>query len=209
MKLLLLGATGLVGSHVLEQALRDHRIAEVTAPTRRAIPGRDRLNAVQVDYENLPQRADWWKADAVICALGTTRRLAGSAEAFRRFDHDLVLEALRLAHEHGTPTLAIVSAAGANPSSRFLYPRVKGDTERGAVALGFNSVTILRPGLIAGDRVGRRPVERAALALARAFQPILPRDWRVNPAERIAKVLVEAITLPTPGHHLVTARDLA
>jgi uncharacterized protein YbjT (DUF2867 family) len=59
MKLLLLGATGLVGSHVLEQALRDPRIAEVTAPVRRAIPSRKGLTSIQVDYENLPKRADW------------------------------------------------------------------------------------------------------------------------------------------------------
>ena len=208
MKLLLLGATGLVGHLVLEQALRDTRIGEVTAPVRRALPWRDGLSPVTVDFENLPETADWWRADAVICALGTTRRLAGSAEAFRRFDHDLVLNALRLAREHGTPTLALVSAAGANPASRLLYPRVKGETERGASGLGFDSLTILRPGLIGGDRSGSRPLERAALALAKAVQPILPKDWRINPAERIAQALIEAAVLAPLGRHIVRAGDL-
>ncbi|KQT46329.1 NAD-dependent dehydratase [Aureimonas sp. Leaf454] len=208
MRLLLLGATGLVGRHVLELALRNPRVSAVTAPVRRPLAPRDKLQAPPVDFEALPLSATWWGADAVVCALGTTRAKAGSAEAFRRFDRDLVLEALALARSHGTPTLALVSAAGADAASFFLYPRVKGETERGAAALGFASLTILRPALIGGERSESRPVERAAAALVRRAGPILPGAWRVNPAERIAFRLVEAALTAAPGHHVVPSAAL-
>lgn len=208
MKLLLLGATGLVGQHVLRQALQDPRITHVTAPVRRAIPREGKLHATEVDFERLPEAADWWSADAVICALGTTRRKAGSADAFRRFDHDLVLHALSLARRHRTPTLALVSATGANARSLLLYPRVKGETERDAAALGFFSLTILRPGLIGGDRAEDRPMERFAGALFGRMGPILPKPWRINPAERIAASLIEACATAEPGHHIVPSAAL-
>lgn len=85
MKVMLVGATGLVGSHVLRQLLDDPRCDAVIAPTRRALDTTDAalLNPV-VDFAQLPGEADWWAVDAVICALGTTIKQAGSQEAFAR-----------------------------------------------------------------------------------------------------------------------------
>jgi uncharacterized protein YbjT (DUF2867 family) len=82
LKLLLAGATGLVGRHLLALALAEPRITAVTAPVRRALLPHPKLLAAVVDFGHLPEAADWWRADAVICALGTTRRAAGSAAAF-------------------------------------------------------------------------------------------------------------------------------
>lgn len=208
MRVLLLGATGLVGGHVLDQALRDPRVGEVIAPVRRAIPARDRLRVVRIDYENLPDADEWWAADAVICALGTTRRKAGSAHAFRHFDHDRVVAALRLARAHGTPTLALVSAAGASNRSPFLYSRVKGETEQDVATLDFPSLTIVRPGLIGGERSESRTAERFAVAAARLAGPLLPVAWRINPAARIANCLIEAALASTPGRHVVGSAAL-
>ncbi|ALN73046.1 NAD(P)H-binding protein [Aureimonas sp. AU20] len=209
MRLLLLGATGLVGAEVLTQALRDPRVTEVIAPVRRAIPAQGKLRVMPIDFENLPEHAEWWAADAAISALGTTRRKAGSAAASRHVDHDLTLGALRLARVHGTPTLALVSAAGANAGSPFLYPRVKGETEQAVKELGFSFATILRPGLIGGERSEHRAMERIALTLAGAAGSILPRAWRINPAERIASRLLDAALAASPGLHIVRSAELA
>ena len=62
MQLLIVGATGLVGSQVLQQALADSRITRVVAPVRRALPAHPRLLAPLVDFEHLPEDADWWRA---------------------------------------------------------------------------------------------------------------------------------------------------
>ncbi|HEV7323769.1 MAG TPA: NAD-dependent dehydratase [Bosea sp. (in: a-proteobacteria)] len=208
MKLLLAGATGLVGSHVLAQALADPRIDAVTAPTRRALPAHPKLLAPTVDFEALPEDAPWWAADTAICALGTTIGKAGSQDAFRRVDHDYQLAVAKLASRHGTPVFVLNSALGADPASRIFYNRVKGELERDLASLDFTSLTFVRPGLIGGERSESRPAERAALALLGILGPVLPRAWRINPANRIAAAMIEAAIAGTPGTHVVSSAEL-
>ena len=208
MKLLLVGATGLVGRHVLELALADSRVSEVVAPVRRALPERPCLQAPQVDYEQLPEEAHWWSADAVICTLGTTMKVAGSREAFRRVDHDYPLAIARLARRHGTPVYVLNSAAGASRHSLFFYSRVKAELEQQLQTLGFASLTLVRPGLIGGEREEQRPGEQALQRVLSVLGPLLPRAWRINPASHIARALLEAALTPQPGVQVVTSAEL-
>lgn len=209
MKLLLAGASGLVGSHVLRLALADMRITQVTAPVRRALPTTHaKLLAPVVDYDALPEDAGWWQADAVICALGTTMKAAGSEAAFRRVDHDYPLAVARRARAQGTPTYVLNSATGADAQSRFFYNRVKGELEEALAQLGFDSLTYARPGLIGGERKERRPAERAAIAALTALGPLLPRRWRLCPGQRIAQAMLTAALLARPGVHVLPAEVL-
>lgn len=209
MKLLLAGATGLVGGHVLTQALADPRIDAVIAPVRRALPAHAKLLAPTVDFEALPEDAPWWAADAAISALGTTIGKAGSQEAFRRVDRDYQLAVTKLASRHGTPAFVLNSALGADPASRIFYNRVKGELERDLAGFDFASLTFVRPGLIGGERQESRPAERAALALLGILGPLLPRAWRINPAGRIAAAMIEAAIAAKPGTHVVNSVELA
>ncbi|HEU4817877.1 NAD-dependent dehydratase [Janthinobacterium sp.] len=209
MKLLLLGATGLVGREVLRLALSDARVSQVVAPVRKPLPAHPKLDAPLVDFDRLPPDAPWWQADAVICTLGTTMKAAGTRQLFRRVDHDYPLAVARLALAAGTRTYALNSAAGANAGSRIFYNRVKGELERDLEALGFRSLTYVRPGLIGGERDEARAGEGAALRLLRVLGPVLPRRWRINPAPRIAAALLEAALAAAPGVHVVASEDLA
>ncbi len=209
MKLLLFGCTGLVGRHVLAQALSDPRVDAVVAPVRRALPDRPGLLAPVVDFDALPADAPWWRADAVVCALGTTMRAAGSEAAFRRVDHDYPLAVARLSRSHGVQTYVLNSAIGADAQSRIFYNRVKGETERDLAALGFASLTLVRPGLIGGQRDEFRAGERVALLALGAMGPVLPRRWRINPADRIARVLLDAAIGAAPGMHVVASERMA
>ncbi|OEZ75888.1 hypothetical protein JAB6_55600 [Janthinobacterium sp. HH104] len=209
MKLILIGATGLVGREVLRLALSDTRVTAIVAPVRKPLPAHPKLDAPLVDFDSLPADAPWWQADAVICTLGTTMKVAGTRQAFRRVDHDYPLAAARLALAAGTRTYALNSAAGANAASRFFYNRVKGDLERDLETLGFASLTHVRPGLIGGEREEARPGEGAALRILRVLGPVLPRRWRINPAPRIASALLEAALASAPGVHVVGPEQLA
>lgn len=208
MKLLLVGATGLVGREVLRLALMDARVSRVVAPVRQPLPPHSKLDAPLIDFDRLPPDASWWQADAVICTLGTTMKVAGTRQAFRRVDHDYPLAVARLALAAGAPAYALNSAAGANAASRIFYNRVKGELERDLQALGFASLTHVRPGLIGGERAVARAGEGAALRVLRVLGPVLPRRWRINPAPRIAGALLEAAIRAAPGVHVVTSEQL-
>jgi uncharacterized protein YbjT (DUF2867 family) len=208
MKLMVVGATGLVGRQVLDFALGDARIAAVVALARRSLPPRPKLQAVEIDFDHLPADTPWWQVDAVICALGTTMRVAGSHEAFKRVDYEYPLAVARLARRHGTPAFVLNSSVGADPSSRIFYTQVKGEVERDLTRLDFSSLTIARPGFIGGHRDEFRPYERVMLGALSTFGFMLPRRWRVNPAPTIARAMIDAAVGARPGIHIIESRSL-
>jgi len=205
-RLIVLGSTGLVGRHLLDLALANPDVSQIVAPVRRAIPAREKLFAPVVDFDCLPD-ANWWQADAILCALGTTMRKAGSRKAFRRIDHDYPLRVAELGKQHGVNVFVLNSALGANVQSLFFYNRVKGETERDLAALDFGSLTFVRPGLIGGLRAERRPVERMLQILLGAIGPVLPPQYRINPAQKIAQAMLDAALAARPGVHAI-ASDL-
>lgn len=208
MKLMIAGSTGLVGRHALQLALAHPGIAQVVAPVRRPAEPDPKLLAPVVDFDALPPDAPWWNVDAVVCALGTTIKVAGSRDAFRRVDHDYPLAVARLAHAHGASTFVLNSAMGADAGSSIFYSRVKGEVERDLAALGFASLTFVRPGLIGGEREEFRAGERVATVILRALHPLLPRRWRINPAERIAQAMIDAAVRAPPGQHVIASDAL-
>ena len=209
MRVLLAGATGLVGAQVLQRLLVEPRCSGVIAPTRRALAQADAklLNPV-LDFAGLATVAQGWQVDAVICALGSTMKQAGSRQAFRQIDHGYPLAIARAVRANGCEVFALNSAAGANPRSLVFYSRVKGELEQDLRALGFASLTLVRPGLIGGERAERRGGEHLASVMLGALAPVLPRAWRINPATRIADALVQAALDPQPGVRVVGSAEL-
>ena len=207
LRLLLLGATGAVGREVLAQALADSRVGEVVAPTRRALAAHERLRNPVTDFTHLDAAAPWWQADAVVCALGTTIKVAGSQQAFAAVDRDLVIATTRLARHAGATRLALNSSLGASAQGNF-YLRTKAQAEDGVRALGYPSLTIVRPSLIAAERETVRPGEVAGLWLSRALGPLIPRRYRPVAAARIASTLLEAALEGAPGEHIIESERL-
>ncbi len=207
-RLLLCGATGLVGREVLRMALQLDSLHEVVALTRRPLPAHPRLLNPVVDFERLPAEAEWWRAEAAICTLGTTLRDAGSQAAFRRVDVDYVLAFARLARAGGARAFALASSLGADAASRNFYLRCKGEAEQAVQALGFPSLTLVRPSLIGGERERRRPLEQAGMRVLQALAPCLPRRYRVVPAARIAHALLRAALTATTGCTVIASEQL-
>jgi uncharacterized protein YbjT (DUF2867 family) len=202
MKLLLLGATGLVGKNVLAQALAHPAITSVVAPTRLPLAPHPKLvNPVSDRLESLLFEGVAQGADAVICALGTTIGKAGSKDAFREVDYVLPLAFARSAHGQGAETFVLVSASGASVSSPFFYARIKGEIERDIALVGFKSLTIVRPSLIGGEREDPRFLEGVALRLLKVLAPVLPKKFHVNPAPTIAAACLSAVRTSESGLH--------
>lgn len=209
MRILLLGASGLVGRQSLQLALRHKDVDGVIAPTRAPLSPHGKLsNPVSIELKSLLPDAARWSVDAVICALGTTIAKVISRDSFYRVDHDLPLAFAKVAHQQGARTFALVSAIGASPSSPFFYARTKGEIESDLEKIGFASLAILRPIIIEGERGEFRFAESVVLKLAKVLGPILPRGLRANPASTIARVLVDAAVHARPGIRLVLSQEL-
>lgn len=179
-RVLLAGASGLVGTRVM-QAAGAQPALRLVALTRREvpIPRGTKMEMMVADPAGWPEAVGAIAPDAVICALGTTRRKAGSEEAFRAIDHDLVLRLANAAKAAGASHFLLVSSVGANALSKTFYLRVKGETESALTKLRFRRLDILRPGLLRGPRAGdSRPLERLAMLAGPPANLLLHGDRR-------------------------------
>lgn len=167
-RVLLAGATGLVGGRVMEQAVDQPWLRLVALCRREApMPPGARMEMLVADPSGWPEAVATIAPAAVICAIGTTMRQAGDEDAFRAIDFDLVLALARAARQAEVENFVLVSSAGANPFSKTFYLRVKGEIEAAVTKLGIRRLDILRPGLLRGSRAARggdrRPLERLAI----------------------------------------------
>ncbi|GLC44509.1 hypothetical protein PLESTB_000065600 [Pleodorina starrii] len=161
-----LGATGAIGEALVNQLVVHPKFKRVVTVGRRAleaVPAESERKAelvqatVNMDALETEAKQAFSGADVVFCALGTTRKVAGSAEAFIKVDLDYVAAGARLAMEAGAPHFSLVSAQGANhkcPANDFalfhplLYTRTKGLAEQAVLHAGFQRVSLFRPGLL-------------------------------------------------------------
>lgn len=191
------GATGLVGSAILERLLADTTVGTVHCFGRRVLPARHpKLVAHVVDFADLPALPT---ADEVYLALGTTIKVAGSQAAFRAVDHDANLAVATGAAAAGVKRLGLVSAMGADSHSRVFYNRVKGELEEALTALPFEGCVIARPSLLIGhrDTLGQ-PTRRGEIlgaAVARLAGFLIPANYKPIEATAIAQALLA--TVPT------------
>ncbi len=161
---LVAGATGLVGRALVQCLLDDPDTLEVVAVTRRplAIP-HPKLTEALVDFAHLQDIASP-PVDDYYCCLGTTLRQAGSQEAFRTVDLVYPVTLAHVALAAGATRCFFVSAMGANAAAGVFYSRVKGELENELASLGYDTIVIARPSMLAGDReslgqpVRRQPV---------------------------------------------------
>jgi uncharacterized protein YbjT (DUF2867 family) len=173
MKCIVVGGTGLIGSHLVADLLKDDRVENVASVVRSIQPLRkSKLSGLKIDFDVLDRTA-LPKADVALCALGTTIKKAGSQEAFYKVDHDYIVGFARACKNNGVEKFIVVSALGANAQSRIFYNRVKGETENDLKKLGFKSLAILQPSLLLGKRQESRPVERLGILLSPILNKVM------------------------------------
>ncbi len=126
-QVLITGATGLVGGHLLRMLINEPKVNAIAAPTRRPLgdmPGVFNPHDPQLS-DALAQVTE--PIDIVFCCLGTTRREAGSKEAFIHADYTLVVDTALTGRRLGAQHILVVSAMGPMPTRRFSITASKGD----------------------------------------------------------------------------------
>ncbi|HZH15885.1 MAG TPA: oxidoreductase [Archangium sp.] len=206
---LVAGASGLVGGYLLDALLEAPQYREVHSLGRRPLPKQHpKLVQHTVDFarlggETLPP------AQEAFCCLGTTIKKAGSQEAFRAVDHDAVLAFASAAKKAGVQRFLVVTALGSDARSRVFYNRVKGETEEALKAMGFESLVILQPSLLLGERAESRPGERAAIIASRVLAPLLrPLASRPIEARTVARAMVALAHAAPQGVRVAPSGEL-
>jgi len=206
-RLCLVGASGLVGQAVIAGSVgrTDLRVIGVA---RREVPLPEgaQLEVLVGGTDQWPGLIAAAQAQVMVCAQGTTRKAAGSDEAFRAVDYDLVLEVAKAARAAGIEHMILVSSVGADRASRNLYLHTKGDIEDAVHKLGFRRLDILRPGLLRGHREESRPLESLAQVLNPVADAIVLHGrfskYRSISVRRLAEVIFALSAEKTRGRFI-------
>jgi uncharacterized protein YbjT (DUF2867 family) len=192
---LLAGATGLIGRELLRGLLADPSVGSILIVGRRAPePSGGKVRFLAADFAHIPSLPP---VDECYIALGTTIKAAGSQQAFRAVDFDAVVNVARAARAAGAKRLGVVSAMGSSARSTVFYSRVKGEMEDALSSMGFATLVIARPSMLAGDRsAAGQPVrsgEELALKVTKALGWLIPANYRSVDAGSVAAALLKAV----------------
>ncbi|WP_053214636.1 oxidoreductase [Pseudomonas sp. Q12-87] len=200
---LLAGATGLTGEHLLDRLLSEPTITRVLAPTRRPLARHPHLeNPVGEPADVLPRLGG--QVDIAFCCLGTTIKQAGSEQAFRAVDLDLVVAFAKRARELGARHLIVISALNADAKSSIFYNRVKGEMEAALKAQDWPQLTICRPSLLLGERVEPRLAEQLAGPLSK----LIPGKYHGIEACQLARAMWRLALEEQDGVRVVESDEL-
>ncbi len=209
---LLFGATGLVGSALLDELLAHDAYIRVIAPTRRKLHKQhDKLENPLLNFDELEDYAGKLPCQDVFIALGTTISKAGSKAAFRKVDFDYIVKGALVAKAGGASQCLLVSSSGADQESRFFYPRVKGQTEEAVKGLGFWATHIFQPGVLVGDREEFRLGEKIGIGvsnLLRSISPSILGNYNPTKVKVLARKMVEAAQEMKAGVQVHRALEL-
>ena len=189
---LILGYTGATGQALLTELVKSDKVNQIVCLGRTAPPyDHHKVQFVQANMSQLINHLEVFAGvSRVYCCLGTTMAKAGSKAAFRAVDYDMVVNAALLAAQAGVLHFSVVSAIGAHAKSFFFYNRVKGEMEDALQKIGFQRLSIYRPGLILADRTEHRPGEKMAAAVFPLLEKLFPSRYRSIQAGTIAKAML-------------------
>ncbi|MBX0289456.1 NAD(P)H-binding protein [Hymenobacter sp. HSC-4F20] len=198
---LLIGATGLVGDHLLRQLLLDARFDRLKVFVRRPTGYQSpKLEEHVVDFDQLQSWHELLTGNVLFSTLGTTLRQAGSQQAQYKVDYTYQYRTAQAAAANGVSTFVLVSSAGADADSFVFYNRMKGELERDIKRLPFQRIRILQPGVLAGGRAQVRLGEKVGLVLASVVGAVPPlRGYRPVHARIVAQAMINAALDETPG----------
>ena len=210
---LIVGASGLVGGHLLRLLLTNPRYSEVISVGRRELPLIfPNLEQRVVDFDKMKDYAADLVADDVFCCLGTTIKKAGSKEAFYKVDYTYVAQLADITAQRGASQFLVVSAMGADAGSLFFYNKVKGEMEEHVKAQPFNTVHIFRPALLLGEREEQRTGEEFASKIMKPLSGLMVgplEKYKPIEAETVAKGMVYAASQDQRGTHIHLSDNIA
>ena len=191
---IVLGATGLTGSLLLDKLLQDDRYQTIKLFSRKKMD--DMPSKVQQfvgDILALESFKKDFTADEVFCCIGTTAKKTPDKTRYKKIDFGIPVTAAKLSKENGIATFIVVSALGANATSAIFYSKTKGEMEQAVLAEKIEKTHILQPSIIGGNRQETRIGEKIGLVVMKLLQPLFfgkLKKYRIIAAEDIAQTML-------------------
>lgn len=208
---LIIGASGLVGSHLLQLLLNDSSINKIRALVRHPLHiSHPKLEEVIVDFNNMElYRQSIGKGDIIFSCIGTTmKKVKGNKILYKQIDFDIPVNAARFGIEAGYQHFVLVSAHLANAKSSIFYNRLKGETEEIISTFPFQSIHIFRPSFLIGKRKEMRWLEITFGKLMEKIAFLLPDAYKPIAAASVAKAMLNAVLKYQKGLHWYSYKDI-
>ncbi|MBL56419.1 MAG: nucleoside-diphosphate sugar epimerase [Flavobacteriales bacterium] len=171
---IILGATGLTGSYILNKLLKRNDYSKIIVFSRRELDIVDqKLEVIICDLLNLEEQKEKFKADEVYVCVGTTNNKTPNKKLYRAIDFGIPVTAAQLCRENGIEKIAVISSLGANHKSTTFYIKTKGEMESSVLDMNISNTFLLRPSLILGRRKESRMGESLGKILFLLVNPFL------------------------------------
>jgi len=193
-KVVIIGSTGLIGGHLVEQLQQNPAIGQILLPVRRQVNfSQSKAMTVEVDFTDKEAlRACVKGADAIFCAIGTTQqRVNGDKRLYKTIDFDIPVLVAKLCEEESVQYFAIVSSVGADSQSNNFYLQLKGDVEQAVQAFKIERIAIFRPSMLLGERKEFRLMEKVSKHIMQVFAFLIPKRYKGVQAAQVAKTMIQ------------------
>lgn len=206
---IILGATGLTGSLLLERLIDDVNYKSIKLFSRKKINGLP--EKVQQFIGNIVElelfKADF-TADEVFCCTGTTSKKTPNKELYKNIDFGIPTKAAQLAKENNIATFLVISAMGANAKSAIFYNKTKGQMELEVLSKNIANTYILRPSIIGGNRKESRIFEKIGILVFKLLNPFMLgglKKYRLINANTIANAMFNLANSKNEKNTIITS----
>lgn len=208
---LLLGASGLTGSLILEALIQDDRYDKIKLFSRKSVnPTNPKVEEFLGDLLNLDAFSEVFTGDEIYCCIGTTKKKTPNQAMYRNIDFGIPTRAARLAKDNNIDTFSVVSALGANEKSPIFYNKTKGEMEQAVLKEAIPNTYILRPSMIGGNRAEHRAGEGFLIKAFHFINPLLIgglKKYRLIEAASIAKAMIH-LSNEKPAQQIIESDEI-
>ena len=202
-KAIIAGASGLIGSKLVEILLTSPEYDEVVILVRKTTGlQHKKLIEIVIDFDRLEEYKEQINGHAVFCCLGTTNNKTPDKAVYRKIDHYYPIMLAKFALANHVGQYHLVSSLGANSKSAAFYTKLKGETEDDIKAAGLKTLHIYQPSFLTGDRKEFRLIEKIIIPLWYVIDPLLfgnLKKYRSIPAKPVAMAMYKQSIINNGG----------
>ena len=209
---IILGATGLTGSTLLQKLIKDDRYENIKLFSRAKIEGLPKKVTQYIgNLLKLEEFKENFIADEVYCCIGTTAKKTPNKMLYKQIDYGIPVTAAKLSKDNNINAFLVISAMGANTKSNVFYNKTKGEMERDVLQQHIKNMFILRPSLIGGQREERRILEKIGLAIFKVIEPLFIgklKQYKIIDPENIAQAMINLANNTSHAEVIITSNDI-